>query len=63
MAAPARIVSALPTLPRRLTTDERLNLIDRRLDAMSAELREMLTITRRLAAIIDGDVQHAAPRP
>ena len=63
MAAPARIVSALPTLPRRLTTDDRLDLIDRRLDALSAELREMLTITHRLVTIIDGNVQHAAPQP
>jgi hypothetical protein len=47
-------VSYIPPLPRvPLTADERFDAIDRRLDALSAELRDLIAVTHRIAARLD----------
>ncbi len=48
---PAATVTALPQPP--LTADDRFDAIDRRLDALSAELRELIAVTHRIARRLD----------
>ena len=57
MSSNVRMIAPLPRVPQ--TAEERFDAIDRRLEIMSAELREMLTITRRLATIIDGTAKRS----
>ena len=51
MASNVRMIPALPRIPQ--SVDERFDAIDRRLDALSAELRELITVTHRISERLD----------
>jgi hypothetical protein len=42
-----------PISPRSQNVDERFDAIDRRLDALSVELRELISVTHRIAERLD----------